>query len=437
VVPNALVVGGGLAGLTAALTIAESGFDTWLVEKGEQLGGIARRIHYNLEGHQVQPYLAELVQRVEDHPRIQVLMQTQVAGFSGHMGKFRSALEGPQGTRELEYGVAVIATGGQEYRPREYLYGQHPGILTQLELENILVEDAQSLPESPRVVMIQCVGCREPEHPYCSRLCCGSAVKNALKIKELRPKAQISVLYRDIRTFAFKELFYKKARDLGVQFIVYEPENKPEVQEAGNGLEIKVYNPNIQASLTLSADYLVLSAAVRPHPGSLEIARTFKLPFDADGFFMEAHQKLRPLDFLTGGIFLCGLAHGPKYADETIAQAQGAAARAITILTQEAILVGGTVAMVEKSRCAVCLTCVRTCPFSVPMINYEAHAAYIDPAKCQGCGVCVAECPHKAIQLMHNRDDQVLSEVEAFQDGHGEAYTYHPAAPDVESTIRE
>ncbi|MBI4642715.1 MAG: FAD-dependent oxidoreductase [Deltaproteobacteria bacterium] len=437
VVPTALIVGGGLAGMTAALTIAESGFYACLVEKEELLGGMTRRMHYTLEGHQLQPYLADLIQRVENHPRLQVLKQTQVTGFSGHMGKFRSTLEGPQGPREIEYGVAVIATGGQEYRPTEYLYGQHPRVLTQLEIENRLVEEAQFLPEEPRVVMVQCVGCREPEHPYCSRICCGRAVKNALKIKELRPRAQISVLYRDIRTFGLKELYYKKARDLGVQFILYEPESKPEALDAGEGLEIKVFNPNIQASLVLPADYLVLSAGTRPHPGSLAISRIFKLPFDADGFFMEAHQKLRPLDFLANGIFLCGQAHGPKFADETISQAQGAAARAITILAQDDILVGGTVAVVEKARCAVCLTCVRSCPYSVPMINYEAHAAYIDPAKCHGCGVCVAECPHKAIQLMHNQDNQVLSEIEAFQDGHGEAYTYHPPEPDLEAAMRE
>jgi heterodisulfide reductase subunit A-like polyferredoxin len=430
---SALVVGGGLAGMTAALTIAAAGYDAFLVEKEDQLGGMTRRMHYTLEGHQLQPYLTDLIQRVENHPRLKVLKNTQVTGFSGHMGKFHGTLEGPQGLQEIDYGVAVIATGGQEYRPDEYLYGQHPRVLTQLEMENRLVEEAQSLPAEPRVVMVQCVGCREPEHPYCSRICCGRAVKNALKIKELRPGAQIYVLYRDMRTFGLKELFYKKARDLGVQFILYELDRKPEVVEAGEGLNIKVFNPNLQTSLLLPADYLVLSAATRPHPGSLDISRIFKLPFDADGFFMEAHQKLRPLDFLVDGIFLCGQAHCPKFADETISQAQGAAARAMTILAQEDIWVGGAVALVEKARCAVCLTCVRSCPYHVPMINYEAHAAYIDPAKCHGCGVCVAECPHKAIQLMHTRDNQVLSELAVLQEGNGEALDSLQAEPTPKS----
>lgn len=415
VTSNALVVGGGLAGMTAALTIADAGFDTYLVEKESQLGGLAPRVHYTLEGHQLQPLLADLIHRVENHPGIQVFKNTRVISYSGHIGKFRSTLEGPEGRSEIDYGAAVIATGGQEYQPTEYHYGQHPRILTQLELESLLVHEPASLPQEPWVVMIQCVGCRDEEHPYCSRICCSEAVKNALKLKELNPQAKIFVLYRDMRTFAFKELYYKKARDLGVQFIRYEEDRKPEVSLAGEGLEVEVQDANLNAYLTIPADYLVLSAAIRPHPGSKEISQLFKLPLDADGFFMEAHLKLRPLDFISGGLFLCGLAHGPKFADETIAQAQGAASRALTVLAQQEMWVGGAVAQVIKSRCAVCLTCVRSCPYGVPVINYQTHSAYIDPAKCQGCGVCVAECPHKAIQIMHHRDSQVIAEITAIE----------------------
>jgi heterodisulfide reductase subunit A-like polyferredoxin len=232
-----------------------------------------------------------------------------------------------------------------------------------------------------------------------------------LKIKELRPQAKIFILYRDIRTFALKERYYKKAREMGIRFLRYEPDRKPEAAPAGERLQVALFDQNLQAPITLAADYLVLSAAVRPHPGGQEIHRIFKLPLEADGFFMEAHVKLRPLDFATEGIFLCGLAHGPKYAEESVSQANGAAARALRILAQQEIRVGGAVARVIKSRCAECLTCVRICPFGVPVIDYQAHAAFIDPGKCQGCGMCVAECPHKAIELMHNRDDQVITEV--------------------------
>ncbi|MFZ5449791.1 MAG: FAD-dependent oxidoreductase [Thermodesulfobacteriota bacterium] len=410
---RALVVGGGLAGMTAALAIADAGFPVSLVEKAEELGGMARRLHYTLEGHRMQPYLANLRHEMEYHPGIQVLTNTRVLDFSGHMGKFSSTVEGPRGKQVIDYGAAVIATGGTEYRPIEYLYGQHPQVLTQLELENKLELDPASLPENPTVVMIQCVGCREPEHLYCSRLCCGAAVKNALKIKELRPGARIFVLFRDIRTFGFKELFYKKAREQGVQFCRYEVDRKPEVAADGERLRVSLFDQNLQMPLSLTADYLVLSAAVRPHPGSQEVAQVFKLPFDSDGFFLEAHMKLRPLDFAANGIFLCGLAHGPKYADEAIAQAQGAAARAMGVLAQEQMLVAGTVARVIRERCSRCLTCVRVCPFEVPKVANPAGAASIDPTKCLGCGLCTGECPMGAIELMHNREKQLEAEIRA------------------------
>lgn len=413
VVQKALVVGAGLAGMTAAQTIYYAGYDVYLVEKEAELGGMALQVHYTLEGHEMQPYLEYLIDQVENRPRIKVLKNTRVKNFSGHVGRFRSTLISPEEEFEIEYGAVIIATGGLEYRPTEYLYGQHPRIFTQLEIENFLVHEAHALPDEPTVVMIQCVGCRELEHPYCSRLCCGSAIKNALKIKELRPRAKVFILYRDIRTFAFKECYYKHARELGVQFLRYEIDRKPQVEPAGERLEVSVHDQNLNVPIALTADYLVLSAAVRPHPGSQEIHRIFKLPLEADGFFMEAHIKLRPLDFASDGVFLCGLAHGPKYAEESVSQANGAAARALRILAQQEIMVGGAVARVVKSRCAECLTCVRACPYGVPVIDYQAHAAYIDPAKCQGCGVCVAECPHKAIQLMHSRDDQIIAEIAA------------------------
>jgi len=413
VVQKALVVGGGLAGMSAAQTIAYAGYDVYLVEKENELGGMARQVQYTLEGYEMQPYLEYLIDQVENRPRIKVLKNTRVKTFSGHVGSFRSILTGPDGEQEIDYGAAIIATGGVEYRPTEYLYGKHRRVLTQLEWERLLVHEPRSLPEEPWIAVIQCVGSREPEHPYCSRLCCGSAIKNALKIKELRPKAQIFILYRDIRTFALKEVFYRKARELGVQFLRYEVDQKPEVMPAGERLKVSVYDQNLRTPITLAADYLVLSAAVRPNPAGQEIHRIFKAPLESDEFFMEAHVKLRPLDFASDGIFLCGLAHSPKYAEESVAQANGAAARALRVLAQQEIWVGGAIAKVIKSRCAVCLTCLRACPFGVPVIDYQAHAAYINPAKCQGCGVCVAECPHKAIQLMHFRDDQVLTEIAA------------------------
>ena len=248
-------------------------------------------------------------------------------------------------------------------------------------------------------------------------------MKNALKIKTINPQARVLVLYRDIRTYGLKEIYYKKARDLGVQFVRYEPDRQPEVAAGDAGLQVSVFDQNLQASLAIEADFLVLSAAIRPHPASQEIAQIFKLPFDADGFFMEAHLKLRPLDFAAGGIFLCGLAHGPKFLDESIAQAQGAAARALGILARKEMYVGGAVARVDPLKCVICLTCMRTCPFGVPRVDQGAGVMGINPAACQGCGNCASACPRKAIEVMHHRDLQFEAKIGAIdleEEGEGD-----------------
>jgi heterodisulfide reductase subunit A-like polyferredoxin len=420
--PRALVVGGGLAGLVAALTIADAGYRVYLPDIQERFGGsLARDKHYTLEGHALQPFMWELVTRVETHPNIRWWEKARIISFSGHQGNFRCEMESPRGKWSVHFGAVVIATGAQEYKPREYLYGENPQVLTQMELENLLVEKPGELAPEPTVVMIQCVGSRSPEHPYCSRVCCGEAIKNALKIKEIRPKAQVFILYRDIRTYGLKEIYYKKARDLGVQFVRYEPERQPEVVAAGEAVQVKVFDQNLKAELKFAADYLVLSAAIRPHQASKEIADLFKLPFDPDGFFMEAHLKLRPLDFASSGLFLCGLAHSPKFIEESIAQAQGAAARALGVLAQEEMYVGGAVAAVDPLKCAICLTCMRTCPFGVPRVDQAAGVVTIDPAACQGCGNCASACPRKAIEVMHNRDRQFEAKIGAIEPGEEEA----------------
>ncbi len=411
---QALVVGGDLAALTAALTIADSGYQVYLTEAQDRLAGsLARRMRRTLEGHEIQPYLNELVRRVEDHPRIDWWPNTKVLDVSGHIGKFHSTLKLPDGKREVDFGAVVVATGGMEYQPQEYLYGQSPRVFTQTDMENLLAERPESLGTQPKVVMIQCVGSREPGYQYCSRTCCGEAVKNAITIKENYPAAQVFILYRDIRTYGLKEIYYKKARDLGVQFVRFDLERKPEVEAMDQGLMIKVFDQSLQADLALSADYLVLSTAIRSHPMSRDIAKVFKLPFDADGFFMEAHQKLRPLDFASSGVFLCGLAHSPKYLEESLAQAQGAAGRALGILSQKEMYVAGSVAEVNPLQCVACLTCVRTCPYGVPRMDETEGVVVIDPAACQGCGNCASACPRKAIAVNHNLDEQFIAKITA------------------------
>jgi len=261
------------------------------------------------------------------------------------------------------------------------------------------------------VVMIQCVGCMDEDHPYCSRICCTAATKNSLKLKELDPDINVFVLYRDMRTFGLKEVSYREARQQGVRFLRFFLREKPEVSEVGGRLAVKVLDQNLRCEVNLEPDLVVLSAAIRPNPGSKQVADVFKLPTDQDGFLAEAHVKLRPVDFANAGVFLCGLAHMPKFADEAIAQAKAAASRACTVLAQEQMYVGGTVASVDGSKCAICLTCVRTCPFNVPRADEQEGVITIDPAACQGCGNCATACPRGAITVGHNRDDQFIAKI--------------------------
>jgi heterodisulfide reductase subunit A-like polyferredoxin len=300
------------------------------------------------------------------------------------------------------------ATGAAEYRPSEYLGGQSDKVLTQLDLEGRIAEDGAGIKDLKSVVMIQCVGSRENDHMYCSRVCCSQAVTNAIKLKEVNPDVEIYVLYRDIRTYGMNELKYREARDRGVTFIRFDVDKKPEVELDDGKLKVKVFDNVLGANILMEPELLVLSAAIRPQPGAEEFASKLKLPLTQDGFYMEAHMKLRPLDFVNEGMYLCGLAHGPKTLSESISQARGAASRALTILSKPHLIVGGVVSEVDEDRCAACLTCVRSCPYGVPEIN-ERGVAYIEPAACQGCGICAGACPRKAIRLRHYSDEQVVA----------------------------
>jgi heterodisulfide reductase subunit A-like polyferredoxin len=307
--------------------------------------------------------------------------------------------------RKIEHGITILATGAEEWKPTEYLYGQDPRIVTQLELENRIAHQPSEVAQANQVVMIQCVGSRNEERPYCSRTCCATAVKNALKIKDLNPNAKVSILYRDMRTYGLLESYYAKARDKGIMFVKYEPEAKPEVKKDGQNLSISFMDRILKEQIDIRPDLLVLSVATIPRENE-ELATMLKVPRTAEGFFLEAHMKLRPVDFATDGLYLAGAGHGPKLISESISQASAAVARACTILSKEKMLVGGVVAVVEGERCAACLTCVRVCPYSVPVINAKGEAE-IDLAKCKGCGSCVAECPARAIELMHFQTQQL------------------------------
>ncbi|MDP2971296.1 MAG: 4Fe-4S binding protein, partial [Deltaproteobacteria bacterium] len=312
---------------------------------------------------------------------------------------------------KIEHGIAILATGAEEWKPTEYLYGEDPRILTQLELETRIANQPDEVARANQIVMIQCVGSRNEERPYCSRTCCATAIKNALKMKELNPGANITILYRDMRTYGLMESYYAKARDEGILFVRYEPEKKPSVSKNGQELTVSFLDRILKEEMEIKPDLLILSSATISRENE-ELATMLKVPRTAEGFFLEAHMKLRPVDFATDGLYLAGSGHGPKLISESISQASAAVARACTILSKEKILVGGVVAMVEGERCAACLTCVRVCPYSVPVITAKGEAE-IDLVKCKGCGSCVAECPAMAIDLMHFRDGQLWAKSQA------------------------
>jgi heterodisulfide reductase subunit A-like polyferredoxin len=414
-VHNCLVVGGGLAGMVSALSMAEQGYQVFLIEREKKLGGRLRQIYYSGNGGDPQDYLKELIKRMEDHPRIEVLKGYQVVEHEGAVGNFKTKVANGSMQRVLDHGATIIATGGKEYRGNAYLLGQDSRVITQEEFEKRISLSDPSVSKAKSIVMVQCVGPWDDDPSksfYCSRICCSVAVKNAIRIKERYPDASVIILYKDMRTYGFKETFYTQAREKGVLFIRFDEKKKPSVSLDNGQLSVQIEDPMLHIPLTLHPDLLVLSEAVVPNEGSKELANLFKFPLTLDGFFLEAHVKLRPVDFATDGLYLCGMAHYPKSINETISQAEAASARAATVLSQEVLQVGGVVAVVEGERCAACLTCVRVCPYEVPVINVKGEAE-IDLAKCKGCGSCVAECPAKAIELMHFRDPQLWAKCEA------------------------
>jgi heterodisulfide reductase subunit A-like polyferredoxin len=412
---RALVIGGGFAGMTAALSLADQGFEAVLVEKDPHLGGLARHLAHTIEGGRISEYLLELVDRVTHHEKIQVLTESLIVEFSGFKGNFTTeVMVGPaMYERKIDHGVVILATGAVEYQPNEFLYGQDSRVLTQIELGKRLEE--QGAEDLKRVVMIQCVGSRNKDFANCSRICCQSAVKNALRLKELNPEAEVYVLHRDIRTYGELEYFYRKARGMGVQFLRFDREEPPQAIAEDGSVSVTFKDQVFQRDLRLSADLLVLSAGMRP-ADTEELATIVKLPRNPDGYFMEAHVKLRPVDMANEGIYVCGTAHGPKLISETIAQAMAASSRAATFLSQPEITLSVVTAKVDQERCASCLICVRACPFAVPRINKEG-VSEIDEALCRGCGICAAECPAKAIELSWYEDDQVMSKVDALLEG--------------------
>jgi len=412
VTPAGLVIGGGLSGMITALELAKQGFEVHLVEKEKELGGHLRSIYYLLESEDPQEQLRSIIREVSENERIHVYLNAEVSNVEGYVGNFKTTLNCDGEKKEIEHGVVIVATGAVEYKPTEYLYGVDERVLTQHELEERL---AKGLFNAKTMAMIQCVGSRNEVRPNCSRICCSQAVKNALKIKELSPETDVYVLYKDIRTYGFKEDYYREAAGKGVLFIRYDDENKPEVTQENGKLKVLVWEPVVKTWISIEPDLLALSVATVPNPDNERIAKMLKVPLSKDGFFLEAHMKLRPVDFATDGVFLCGLAHWPKTIEESISQACAATARALTILSKKALEVEGAIANVDEDFCSGCRICESLCEYgAIEMREVEEKLrAHVLEALCKGCGVCGSSCPTGAISMLHFMDDQILAQVRA------------------------
>jgi heterodisulfide reductase subunit A len=412
IIQSALVIGGGISGMSAALNFAKQGFDTYLIEKEAKLGGFARNINKTLEGIQVGKYIEDLIEEINDNKKIYVYLNSNIEKIDGYVGNFKTTIKIEKGIVEIGHGVIILATGADKYVPEEYLYNEDSRVITQVELEKILSRSLPEFKDKNSIAMIQCVGSRNEEHPYCSRICCSDAIKNAIEIKEIDPKKEVIIFYRDIRTYGFKEKYYRSAREKGILFIRFDEEKPPEIVKNKKDLVIRLESPKL-GEICVKCDLIVLSTGiVAPSEENLSLAKMLKVPLNEDDFFLEAHVKLRPVDFATEGIFLCGTTRGPSTISESIAQANSAVSRATTILSKDKLVVGGIVSRVDKDLCTGCKICVRICPFNAIVKDEEGYA-HVHEALCKGCGLCGASCPEKAIEIKHFTSEQILSEIYA------------------------
>jgi heterodisulfide reductase subunit A len=411
---SALVVGGGVTGMTSALELAEQGTFTYLVEKEPVLGGQALNLSQTIEGDDVAAFVKDLVDTVTANDNIKVYTGASIADHQGVPGNFTTGIKmlAADAREQIDHGVTILATGAKANRPDVYGLNELDKVMTQLDLDAILENDAEKIKAMEQVVMIQCAGSREADNPNCSRLCCQAAIKNALRLLEMNSDLNIFVLYRDIRTYGFQEDYYKEARDKGVKFIRFDLDHRPVVREEAGKTIVRTHDFVLGQDIEIEADCVALSTGLVANAETTnELSHLFDLPKTEDGFFLEDHVKLKPIDMALRGFFVAGTAHSPKVIRESITQAHAVAGRARTLLATKEITLPATYATVDPVLCAVCLICVRACPYDVPFINTERHSE-IDPAKCRGCGICAAECPAKAIQLRAWEDDQIMAKLD-------------------------
>jgi len=416
-----LVIGGGVSGMTAALKLAEEGYEVYLIEKEKNLGGNLSNIHHTLDGSAPKKLLSYLTDKIKKNRLIQVYVGTEIKNITGYVGNFNTTIQSKKDELELNHGIIIVATGAKESIPQEYYYGKDKRVMTQRDLEKQITSDKPKIFENENIVMIQCVGSRDDDHPYCSRVCCSEAIKNALKIMEINKLANVYILYRDVRTYGFLEDYYQKARELGVIFIRYTPEKKPELKHKDNKLLVKIYDTVLNEDIVIDSDIVALSVGMIPQEESKNLSKLLKVPLNEDGFYLEAHVKLRPVDFATDGIFLAGTAHAPKFINESISQAYAAVSRATTILSKENVEIPGQVAQVIENRCTGCELCLKVCPYNaiemvpVKIFGNEKIVARVNEGLCKGCGACAGACFSGAIQQLGFKDEQILAMIKAIK----------------------
>ncbi len=413
---SAIVLGGGVAGMTAALDIARAGFDVTIVEKEGELGGKLREIYYD-EWGDPQSFLVSLINKVKTNPKITVLTNSRLTKLEGFVGNYKSTISTPEGERVIEHGVVIVATGASEYKPEEYLYGEK-NVFTQHEIEEKIAKNEIDFSKAKRVVMIQCVGSRDDKHPYCSRICCSNAMKNAKKILEINPEIQLFILNKDIRTYGFRERMYSDVREMGGIFLKYTDETKPTVKKNGKRIIVNAYDDILKDWIEIPTDMLILSTGIIPNDENDEIGKLLKVPLNEDGYFLEAHVKLRPVDFATEGIYLAGTAHSPKSVDESIIQAKAAAARALTIISKEQYKAEPTIAAVNEDLCDGCGVCEPVCEYKAIEIVQDKEKpqekkAVVNEAMCKGCGACIAACPSGAMEQKGFTSQQIYALIDA------------------------
>ncbi len=412
---NAMIIGGGLAGMAAAKALSAQGYRVNLIERREKLGGQASMLYKTFKDEDIQNALSGIIKEIDEDENIKVYLNAELTNVNGFVGNFETTVSFNGSSENIKHGVAIVATGASEYMPDEYLYGKDKRVITGLELDKKFIENDSELANINAAVFIQCVGSREPGRPYCSRICCTHSVISAIHLKEKNPDMNVFILYRDIRTYGERENLYKKAREKGVVFIRFDLDNKPKVTKNGDSLEVQIMDHILRRPLVIKTDLITLASAIVPYKDE-KLAQFFKVPINDEGFFAEAHVKLAPSDFAVDGVFLCGLAHYPKPIDEAIAQAQAAASSATRLLAQKTINTIGATAFVDPMKCSSCGVCVTVCPYNAPSFRISGPftgKAEINPVLCKGCGSCAASCRSGAIHLRGFDEPQIMAMIDS------------------------